>query len=198
MDVILVMCLMPQAIILRNYYHGLLMVSRRTGGMAVGGILRVGMAALAQAAYLAGWLYHVTAGFIPILGFAAEAVVGAVSARGAGGGFTTRPNPAQGAARYRSRKMWRSRTCSSLRFGVLSLSNPASRSRSPIWPSQVSLRMAPGLTPHSALDDAVGLPRNRPLAVLQPTNLVQASPVPIKRTQHSHAKFPLWQHAQRA
>ncbi len=82
-DVILVMCLMPLVIILRNYYHGLLMVNRRTGGMAVGGILRVGaMAALAQAAYLAGWLDHVSAGLILILGFAAEAVVGAASARG--------------------------------------------------------------------------------------------------------------------
>ena len=36
-DVMLVMCLIPAVIIFRNYYHGRLMVERRTAGMAAAG-----------------------------------------------------------------------------------------------------------------------------------------------------------------
>ncbi len=81
-DVILVMCLMPLVIVVRNYYHGALMVKRRTTGMAVGSVLRVlAMAALAQIAYLVGWLDHVVAAFILLLGFVAETVVVLASVR---------------------------------------------------------------------------------------------------------------------
>ena len=75
-QVLLVMCLMPVVIIARNYFHGTLMVKRRTGGMAVGGVIRVlAIAGLAQAAFAAGWLDHVVAGFILLLGFVAETAV---------------------------------------------------------------------------------------------------------------------------
>ena len=75
-EVLLVMCLMPVVIIARNYFHGTLMVKRRTGGMAIGGVMRVlAIAVLAQAAFAAGWLDHVVAAFILLLGFVAETVV---------------------------------------------------------------------------------------------------------------------------
>ena len=75
-DVILVLCLMPLAIVIRNYYHGHLMVERRTTGMAVGGTVRViAMAALAQFAYATGALNHLVAAFILLAGFATEAAV---------------------------------------------------------------------------------------------------------------------------
>ena len=81
-QVILVLCLMPLAIVIRNYYHGHLMVERRTNGMAVGGALRVvAMAALAQAAYVSGALDHVVAAFILLLGFFTEAAAVFVSAK---------------------------------------------------------------------------------------------------------------------
>ena len=75
-DVILVMCLMPLVIIARNYYHGTLMVHRRTASMAVGGTMRViAMALLAQLATRADWLDHVVAAFILLLGFVVETLV---------------------------------------------------------------------------------------------------------------------------
>lgn len=75
-EVLLVMCFMPVVIIARNYFHGTLMVKRRTGGMAVGGVMRVlAIAALAQAAFAAGWLDHVVAAYILLLGFVAETLV---------------------------------------------------------------------------------------------------------------------------
>ena len=75
-DAILVMCLMPLVIIARNYFHGTLMVRRRTGSMAVGGALRVlAIAALAQIAYVSGWLDHIAAAFILLLGFVTETLV---------------------------------------------------------------------------------------------------------------------------
>jgi hypothetical protein len=75
-DVMLVMCLMPAVIIFRNYFHGRLMVERRTVGMAAGAILRVvGIYAAAQALFSLGWLNHVTASFVLILGFVIEAGV---------------------------------------------------------------------------------------------------------------------------
>ena len=75
-EVLLVLCLMPTLIIVRNYSHGLLMVRRRTTGMAVGGALRVvAIAAAAQAGHLLGFLDHVAAAAILLLGFAVEAAV---------------------------------------------------------------------------------------------------------------------------
>jgi len=67
---------MPAIIILRNYYHGRLMVERRTSGMAVGSILRVvGIYLCAQLCFSLGWLNHLTASLILIIGFVIETVV---------------------------------------------------------------------------------------------------------------------------
>ena len=73
-DVTLIMCLMPAIIIYRNYYHGRLMTERRTGGMAWAAIIRViGIYATAQVLYSLGWLNHISAAFVLILGFVIEA-----------------------------------------------------------------------------------------------------------------------------
>jgi len=75
-EVFLIMCLMPGVIIVRNYFHGRLMVERRTSGMAVGSILRVVAIYLgAQLCFSMGWLNHITASVILILGFVVETVV---------------------------------------------------------------------------------------------------------------------------
>ena len=85
-EVILVMCLMPTAIMVRNYYHGHLMVERRTSGMAYGGILRVAaIYALSQLALLTGTLNHITAGLILVLGFVAETAVVLIATRRSAG-----------------------------------------------------------------------------------------------------------------
>ena len=87
LEAFLVLCLMPLAIVARNYYHGLLMVWRRTASMAAGSALRVlAIWALAQMAYAAGQLDHVAAALILVAGFATEALAvfaGAKRLRGA-------------------------------------------------------------------------------------------------------------------
>jgi hypothetical protein len=73
-EVTLIMCLMPAIIIYRNYYHGRLMTERRTGGMAWAAIIRViGIYATAQVLHSLGWLNHISATFVLILGFVIEA-----------------------------------------------------------------------------------------------------------------------------
>jgi len=75
-EVMLVLCLMPAVIVFRNYFHGRLMVERRTAGMAVGAILRVvGIYGACQLLFSLGWLNHVSASFVLILGFVIEAGV---------------------------------------------------------------------------------------------------------------------------
>ena len=75
-DASLIMCLMPAIIIYRNFHHGRLMMSRKTGGMAYGSILRViGIYASAQILFSLDLLNHITATFILILGFVIEAIV---------------------------------------------------------------------------------------------------------------------------
>jgi Na+-driven multidrug efflux pump len=75
-EVILVMCLLPSIIILRNYFHGLLMHHRKTAGMAMGGILRVaGIYVLASLLLTAGYLNHVTATLVLLSGFVLETLV---------------------------------------------------------------------------------------------------------------------------
>lgn len=75
-DATLIMCLMPAIIIYRNYFHAHLMMMRRTGGMAYGSILRViGIYACGQLFFSLGWLSHISATFILILGFVIEAVI---------------------------------------------------------------------------------------------------------------------------
>ena len=72
-QVILVMCLLPLVIIVRNYYHGILMVAEQTAGMATGGILRVLLVAGASAAFAAaGLLDHLLAAWIMLAGFGIE------------------------------------------------------------------------------------------------------------------------------
>jgi len=75
-DVVLVMCLLPGIIILRNYFHGLLMHHRKTAGMALGGMLRVaGIYVIASALLSLGYLNHITATFVLLSGFVLETVV---------------------------------------------------------------------------------------------------------------------------
>jgi hypothetical protein len=75
-QVILIMCLMPGVIIVRNYYHGRLMVERRTAGMAVGSLARVaGIYVASQLLFSAGWLNYLTATAVLIGGFVIETVV---------------------------------------------------------------------------------------------------------------------------
>ena len=82
MDVILVMCLLPTIITVRNYFHGHLMVRLRTSGMAMGGVLRVlGIYLIAQTLYAHGKLDHVTAAFALLLGFVFETIVVAYATR---------------------------------------------------------------------------------------------------------------------
>ena len=84
-DVTLIMCLMPAIIIYRNYYHGRLMTERRTGGMAFAAIIRVvGIYAAAQILYSLGWLNHISAAFVLILGFVIEAYFARRSAQRVG------------------------------------------------------------------------------------------------------------------
>jgi hypothetical protein len=75
-QVLLVMCLMPAIIIIRNYYHGRLMVERRTAGMAVGSVLRViGIFLSAQLLFSLGALNHLSAAAVLIFGFVIETLV---------------------------------------------------------------------------------------------------------------------------
>jgi hypothetical protein len=75
-EVLLWMCLLPALILWRNYYHGLLMVARKTNGMAMGGMMRVGGIYLfAQFLYLADALDYRTGTIILLLGFVLEATV---------------------------------------------------------------------------------------------------------------------------
>lgn len=85
-QVFLIMCLMPAVILLRNYFHGRLMVERRTSGMAVASVLRViGIYLGAMLCFDMGWLNHITASVLLLMGFLIEtAVVIQVAARGSG------------------------------------------------------------------------------------------------------------------
>ena len=81
-DATIIMCLMPAIIIYRNYFHSQLMMARQTSGMAFGGIVRViGIYACAQLLFSVGWLDHVAAAFILILGFVIEAVIAKMSSQ---------------------------------------------------------------------------------------------------------------------
>jgi len=81
-EVILIMCLLPGIIVLRNYFHGILMVRRRTAGMAAGGVLRVaGIYAIAQLLFGMGALDHVSAAFVLLAGFGIETAAVVVASR---------------------------------------------------------------------------------------------------------------------
>ena len=71
-----VMTLLPLLIIVRNLFHGILMVEERTGGMALGSVLRVlTIAGLAQLLAPAGLLTPSTAAWTLLAGFATETAV---------------------------------------------------------------------------------------------------------------------------
>lgn len=76
LEALLVMCLMPVAIVYRNYFHSRLMMLRRTGGMAYGSMARVAsifvLAAILQSA---GNLTHTSAAGILVLSFVVEAFI---------------------------------------------------------------------------------------------------------------------------
>jgi hypothetical protein len=75
-QVLAVMCLMPGIIIVRNYYHGRLMVERRTAGMAAGSMLRVlGIYLSAQLLFSFGALNALSAAAVLIIGFVIETAV---------------------------------------------------------------------------------------------------------------------------
>ncbi|MFH1709157.1 MAG: hypothetical protein ABIF71_14735 [Planctomycetota bacterium] len=75
-QVLMVMCLLPILVTVRNYFHGLAMVRRRTGPMGAGAVGRNAMTYLAAwALFSLGRLNHVTAAAVLVLGFAAETAV---------------------------------------------------------------------------------------------------------------------------
>jgi len=68
-----VLVLMPLALMLRNYYHGLSLVHRKTRGMAFGGIIRNGsIVAGCLILYSFGVYNHIVAVALLVGGFAAE------------------------------------------------------------------------------------------------------------------------------
>ena len=69
-----VLLLVPVVVAWRNYFHGLAMVHRRTGGMVAGAVSRNASIAVVAAALVAVGLYnHVAAAALLVLGFASEA-----------------------------------------------------------------------------------------------------------------------------
>lgn len=76
LQVVRVLLLLPLLIMIRNLYHGKMMVRQKTAGMAVAALLRVGAMALgAHMLLLLGWLNHMTAAAILLVGFVAEIVM---------------------------------------------------------------------------------------------------------------------------
>jgi hypothetical protein len=74
-EVITVLCLVPLVITLRNYFHGLHLIHRRTRGMAAGGVLRVVAIYIASfGLYHAGILNHSFGALVLVAGFAVEAL----------------------------------------------------------------------------------------------------------------------------
>ena len=77
-----VLCVWPIAMTFRNYFHGHLLMWKRTLGMAVGGVARTSAVALAAwAMHRAELLDHTWAAAILVLGFASEATVAALFVR---------------------------------------------------------------------------------------------------------------------
>jgi len=75
-EVLMMMCVLPALLLWRNYYHGLLMVARKTNGMAMGSMSRVGAIYLfAQFLYFLQILDYQTGTIILLLGFVLEATV---------------------------------------------------------------------------------------------------------------------------
>jgi hypothetical protein len=72
--VVLILCAVPALMAWRNYYHGLALLARKTGGMGLGGVLRnAAIAAAAWALFRSDGLDYASAASLLALGFAAEA-----------------------------------------------------------------------------------------------------------------------------
>ncbi len=75
-SVVILLCGLPLLVSIRNYFHGLSMIDRRTGPMAVGAICRnVSIYALSAGLYAWGWLDHVAATVVLLMGFVTETTV---------------------------------------------------------------------------------------------------------------------------
>jgi len=78
-----VLCLIPAAVALRNYHHGLALADRRTRSMAVGSVLRnLAILAAGWALFRTGQLGYATGAAALLIGFVVEALTVA-GARGA-------------------------------------------------------------------------------------------------------------------
>jgi len=78
----IVLLVVPGILMMRNYYHGILIVRRRTAAMALGSLARVlGIAGSGAALLAAGWLDQRTAVLAMIAGFVAEMLVAWLSVR---------------------------------------------------------------------------------------------------------------------
>lgn len=78
----ILLLVVPGILMIRNYYHGILIVRRRTAAMALGSLARVlGIAGTGAALLAAGWLDARTAVLAMIAGFGAEMLVGWLSVR---------------------------------------------------------------------------------------------------------------------
>ncbi len=74
-EAMLVLCAIPVFLTLRNYYHGLAMLQRKTGSMGISGILRIlSITAVVAIAQASDSLNHVTAAAALVAGFMAEGI----------------------------------------------------------------------------------------------------------------------------
>jgi progressive ankylosis protein len=82
-QVIWVLCLVPLVVSMRNYFHGVAMVRRRTGSMAAGAICRVVVIyGVAWGLQASGMLSYLAAAGVLVLGFLAETIIVVVSTSG--------------------------------------------------------------------------------------------------------------------
>ena len=76
-----VLCAIPVIVTLRNYFHSLSLIDRRTGSMAVAAVARnTSIWVACWLLYRCRMLTHVTAGAVLALGFATETIVVSLSA----------------------------------------------------------------------------------------------------------------------
>jgi hypothetical protein len=76
-----VLCVIPVIVTLRNYFHSLSLIDRRTGSMAVAAVARnTSIWVACWLLYRCKMLTHVTAGAVLALGFATETIVVSLSA----------------------------------------------------------------------------------------------------------------------
>jgi hypothetical protein len=103
-QVVLVMCLLPVVVNVRNYYHGLALLRRTTGRMGAGAVFRnVATYLLAALFFYTGLLDHVTATLTLIAGFVAETAMvvagprlGSLAKKGLAGTLSTSQTAPEG------------------------------------------------------------------------------------------------------